>query len=110
LIHGLQGGGIRGLGWAAKEHAGGRVHHHQVLVPCLGGQPDGVDVPAGERNGRGDDFTIGAVGAAFVDGADLIEAVGVAAGDQLVVFGDQALGGGEGAERVAVGEAVAVHG
>jgi hypothetical protein len=35
--------------------------------------------------------------------------MGVAAGDQLAVFVDQALGGGEGAELVAGGEAETVH-
>ncbi len=68
-------------------------------------------MPAGERNGRGDDFArLGVVGAAFVDGANFVEGVGVAAGDQVVVVVDQALGGGEGAELVTGGEAEAVHG
>ena len=67
-------------------------------------------MPAGERRWWGDHFALSVVGAAFVDDADLIQAVGVAVGDQLVIFSEQALSSGERVELVAGVEAVAVHG
>ena len=67
-------------------------------------------MPAGERHGWGDYFALSVVGAAFVDGADLINGKGVAGGDQLVIFSEQALSSSKGAELVAGCEAVAVHG
>ena len=44
------------------------------------------------------------------DGADLINGMGVAGGDQLAIVSDQALGLGQGAELGAGLEFVAVHG
>ena len=67
-------------------------------------------MPAGERHWWGDDFPLSVVGAAFVDDANLINGKGVAGGNQLVVFSEQALSSSKGAELVAGVEAVAVHG
>ena len=72
-------------------------------------------MPAAAGNGRRDHLaSLGVVGAALVDGSDLINAVCVAGGDQhlitVVVGGDQALGSSQGAEVGAGLEFVAVHG
>ena len=68
-------------------------------------------MPAADHSGRRDHLaSFGVVGAAFSDGADLINGKGVAGGDQLAVFGDQALSLGQGAELGAGLEFVAVHG
>ena len=68
-------------------------------------------MPAGERSGWRDHLaSLGVVFAAFVDGADFIDGMSVAGGDQLVVFSDEALGSGESAELGAGCEAETVHG
>ena len=68
-------------------------------------------MPAVEHGGRRDHLaSLGVIGAALGDGANLINGEGVAGGDQLAVFGDQALGLGQGAELSAGLEFVAVHG
>ena len=67
-------------------------------------------MPAGERHWWGDYLALSVIGAAFVNDADLIYGVGVAVGDQLVIFSEQALSGSEAAELVAGVEAETVHG
>ena len=86
------------------------LRSYQELLPGFRGDACCVDVPAGERHGWGDYFALSVVGAAFVDGADLIYGVRVAGGNQLVIFSEQAFSSGEGAELVAGVEAEAVHG
>lgn len=68
-------------------------------------------MPAVNHSGRRDHLaSLGVISAALGDGADLINGMGVAGGDQLVIFSDQALSLGQGAELSAGWESVAVHG
>jgi len=68
-------------------------------------------MPAADHSGRRDHLaSLGVIGAALGDGRNLINGEGVAGGDQLAVFGDQALSFGQGAELGAGLEFVAVHG
>ena len=68
-------------------------------------------MPAADHSGRRDhNASLGVIGAALGDGANLINGMGVAGGDQLAFVGDQALSLGQGAELGAGLEAVAVHG
>ncbi len=78
-----------------------RKHSHRLLrlndvsVPAVGEVAHVIDVPAAQQHGWGDHLAgVGVVGAAFVDGADDIQGVGVAGGEHhgvaVVIGGSEA--------------------